>query len=72
MRYAILLAVSVLLFPTSSLGGAPADPLATMGVVLTERGTEPPDLSLPDPDGKRMGLPDFRGKVVLLTFFTTW
>jgi peroxiredoxin len=43
-----------------------------MGVVLTERGTEPPDLALPDPDGKRMGLPDLRGKVVLLTFFTTW
>ena len=72
IRYATLLAVSVLLFPISSLGGAPADPLAAMGVVLTERGNEPPDFTLPDPDGKRIGLRDFRGKIVLLTFFTTW
>jgi len=72
MRFTTLLAVSVLLFPISSLGGAPPDPLAAMGVVLTERGNEPPDFALPDPDGKRMGLRDFKGKVVLLTFFTTW
>ena len=72
MRYATLLVVSVLFFPISSLGGAPADPLAAMGVVLTERGNEPSDFTLPDPDEKRVGLRDFRGKVVLLTFFTTW
>lgn len=72
MRYATLLAVSVLLFPISSLGGAPVDPLAAMGVVLTERGTEPPDFALPDPEGRRLGLRDFRGKVVMLTIFTTW
>jgi len=49
-----------------------ADPLATMGVALAERGKEAPDFVLPDPEGKRVSLRDFRGKAVLLTFFTTW
>jgi cytochrome oxidase Cu insertion factor (SCO1/SenC/PrrC family) len=30
------------------------------------------DFALPDPEGKSRGLREFRGKVVLLTFFTTW
>ena len=67
-----LLAVTVMVLFRSGVAGMTADPLATMGVVTTERGKEAPNFTLPDADGKRMGLRDFRGKVVVLTFFTTW
>jgi peroxiredoxin len=63
--------VGVAILITSGPAGA-ADPLAAMRVVLTERGKEVPDFTLPDPEGNHVGLRDFRGKVVLLTFFTTW
>lgn len=69
---ASLFAVAVLVLPTSDMAEGAADPLAAMQVVLAERGKEAPDFALSDPEGKRMGLRDFRGKVVLLTFFTTW
>jgi len=63
---------AVMVLPTSGTSGVAADPLAAMQVLLTERGKEAPDFALPDPEGKRMALRDFQGKVVLLTFFTTW
>ena len=58
-----------LLTPTVAGGD---DPLHAMQVLLTERGREAPDFTLPDPQGNRVNLRDFRGRVVLLTFFTTW
>jgi len=33
---------------------------------------KPPDFSLKDLDGRKVGLKQFRGKVVLLNFWTTW
>ncbi len=68
--FQVFLAAGMGLVPMSP--GRAADPLSVMQVVLTERGREAADFTLPDPEGKRMGLRDFRGKVVLLTFFTTW
>lgn len=35
-------------------------------------GTEAPEISLPNPDGKTINLSDFRGKVVLLDFWASW
>ena len=67
-----VLAVAVVILLTSGRAAIAADPLASMGVVTTERGKEAPDFTLPDPEEKRKGLRDFRGKVVVLTFFTTW
>lgn len=71
-KLASLVAVAVMILLTFSISGVAADPLAAMQVLVTERGKEAPDFALPDSEGKRMGLRDFRGKVVLLTFFTTW
>jgi peroxiredoxin len=31
-----------------------------------------PDFTLPNPDGKKISLKDFRGKVVFLNFWATW
>ena len=72
VRLLSLLAVTVMVLFRSGVAGMTADPLAAMQVLLTERGKEAPDFVLPDPEGKRVGLRDFRGKVLLLTFFTTW
>ncbi|GEM_PF-530915 len=68
----ILAGIAVPPLLTSSGAAGTADPLAAMQVVLAERGKEAPEFALPDPEGKRVSLRDFRGKVVLLTFFTTW
>lgn len=69
---ASLAALAVLALLASGVPGVADDPLAAMEVLLAERGKEASDFTLPDPEGKRVSLRDFRGKVVLLTFFTTW
>lgn len=38
----------------------------------TGSGSEAPDISLPDPDGKTQTLSSFRGKIVLLDFWAAW
>lgn len=50
---------------------AAADPYAAMGVERPSRPRPAPELALPSLDGKVVRLQDFRGKVILLGFFTT-
>jgi len=47
------------------------DPFPAMGVQRPANPSPAPDLELPNLDGRRVRLSDFRGKVVLLGFFTT-
>ncbi len=47
------------------------DPYAAMGVERPARPGPAPELALPSLDGKVVRLQDFRGKAVLLGFFTT-
>jgi peroxiredoxin len=41
-------------------------------VVSIKPGTQAPDLTLPDKDGKSVSLNQFRGKAVLIVFWGTW
>ncbi len=43
-----------------------------MGVVQPRNERNAPDFSLETPDGKTLGLKDFKGKVILLNFWATW
>jgi cytochrome oxidase Cu insertion factor (SCO1/SenC/PrrC family) len=52
-------------------GGA-ADDFSTLGFQSYEPPKPAPDFSLPDVGGGTRALSDYRGKVVLLFFWTTW
>jgi cytochrome oxidase Cu insertion factor (SCO1/SenC/PrrC family) len=48
------------------------DPIAAAGVSKYSEGTIAPRFIIEDLGGNRVRLKDFRGKVVLITFWTTW
>ena len=60
-------------FLTMMGAGAPlSDPFAELGVERLNAASPAPELSLLGLDGRTVSLPrDFRGKVVLVSFFTT-
>ena len=45
---------------------------ASMGVAPYEPRKPAPELTLPDPQGKKVRLADLKGKVVLVFFWATW
>ena len=53
-------------------GYAGDDPMAEAGVLKLLERKKAPDFSLEDPDGNRVKLTEFRGKIVLLDFWATW
>jgi cytochrome oxidase Cu insertion factor (SCO1/SenC/PrrC family) len=48
------------------------DPIAAAGVFKYSEGTNAPGFIIEDLGGNRVRLKDFRDKVVLITFWTTW
>jgi cytochrome oxidase Cu insertion factor (SCO1/SenC/PrrC family) len=48
------------------------DPIAAANVFKYGEGTIAPRFIIEDLEGNRVRLKDFRGKVVLITFWTTW
>lgn len=48
-----------------------AELIESMNMYLSDR-RQADDFSLVSTDGKRVSLRDYRGKVVLLSFWTTW
>ncbi len=48
------------------------DPLAAAGVVKFKEKISAPGFMIKDLKGNQVNLEDFRGKVVLLAFWTTW
>jgi len=61
--------------PASSAGAVPEDPdryFQKLGVIKIPRIPPPVDFVLSDLNGRQVRLSDFKGKVVLLDFWTTW
>jgi cytochrome oxidase Cu insertion factor (SCO1/SenC/PrrC family) len=52
--------------------GAAAPDFTTLALTPYEPPKAAPALALPDLDGRTAKLEDYRGKVVLLFFWTTW
>lgn len=53
---------------TDKLGNS----LEALGFIALAKGPDAPDFTLHDASGKPVRLADHRGKVVFLTFWTTW
>ncbi len=62
--------VAVLAFLSAAVP-ASADPFGDLGIIRLP-GDPALGFSLPDLQGKKVSLKDFRGKVVLLYFWATW
>jgi hypothetical protein len=69
---AVPLAALLLAVAPSRAGGAPGDPLESMGVLRPAEPVAAPDPPFRSLDGRAVRLSELRGKVVLLGFFTTW
>lgn len=68
----VLLATLILVVATSRAGGAPGDPLESMGGLRPAAPVAAPDPAFRTLDGREVRLSELRGKVVLLGFFATW
>ena len=67
-----LLALGTWLLPVAGPISAAGDPFAALSVQAIPGPAPSPSLSLPDLTGRVVAIPEeFRGKVVLLGFFTT-
>jgi hypothetical protein len=52
--------------------GAEPEPFAAAQLERFPRAIPLPEVSLPDPQGKKISLQSFKGQVVLINFWTTW
>ncbi len=60
------------LFALSGTVALATDPLSAAGVVKFKKKISAPGFVIEDLAGNRVNLEDYRGKVVLLDFWTTW
>ncbi len=60
------------LFALSKSLYSTTDPLEAAGILKFNKKTSAPGFVIKDLEGNRVNLEDFRGKVVLLDFWTTW
>jgi cytochrome oxidase Cu insertion factor (SCO1/SenC/PrrC family) len=58
--------------PLWGLPVAAADPISDAGILRFLEKIDAPGFALDNLEGKQVALKDFRGKVVLLDFWTTW
>ena len=65
------LVMASLIVGAIGLAQAAEDPFDSLAVQRLAQRSPAPDLALPSLEGKTVYLKDFRGKVVLLGFFTT-
>ena len=61
----------VAVLAAAPLGAAAAD-FGALGLIPYEPPKAAPALTLPDLDGRQVKLEDYRGKGLLLFFWTTW
>ncbi len=54
------------------ISGSIAELITSTGMYQLKAGTVAPDFQLKAVDGRTVSLSDYRGKVVLLSFWTTW
>lgn len=67
--------LAVISAPHAWAGRAPVSvegALETLGFIVLKNDPSAPDFTLQDPFGQSIRLADQRGKVVFLTFWTTW
>ncbi len=65
------LVIASVIIGARGLAQAAEDPFDSLAVQRLAQRAPAPDLALPSLEGKTVHLKDFRGKVVLLGFFTT-
>jgi hypothetical protein len=68
----VLLSLFLVLAAPERVLTAKVDFLAKIGVTRVETSVDAPDFTLPDLQGAKRSLEEFRGKFVMLNFWATW
>ena len=71
MRYSWIVIFFMVFFLSGNVINGLAQPLGT-AVQEFNTPVEAPDFTLEETGGSKISLKEFRGKVVILNFFTTW